>query len=109
MKTEVVPSGGMGLDRREGRVMGRALARVSMETDVSLARIEQAAELQVGRVQAVGYVGKKAMQEVALVSQLEAQLATHVPLATGRLQAIGDMVALEAADVVSQTVRKVSR
>jgi hypothetical protein len=109
MRTDMVSAAGSGFDRREGRVMGRVLARVSLETDISVARIEQAAELQVGRVQAVAYVGKKAMQEVALVSQLEAQLATLVPMATGRLQAIGDMVALEAADVLSQTVRKVSR
>jgi hypothetical protein len=82
---------------------------VDYQTEIGLARIEQAAELQVGRVQAVGYVGKRALQEVALISQLEAQLSMVVPIATSRLQAIGDMVALEAADVVSQTVRRVSR
>jgi hypothetical protein len=65
--------------------------------------------LQVARLAAVGYVGKKAMQEVALVSQLEGQLSALVPMATGRLQAIADMTALEAADVVSQTVRQVTR
>jgi hypothetical protein len=109
MRTEIVPAGSAGFDRKEGRAVGRALARLGLETDVGLARIEQAAELQVGRVQAIGYVGKKAMQEVALVSQLEAQLSTLVPMATGRLQAIGDMTALEAADIVSQTVRQVTR
>lgn len=109
MKTEIVPAGGGGFDRRESRAIGRALARVGIDTNVGLARIEQAAELQVGRVQAVGYVGKKAMQEVALVSQLEAQLSTLVPMATGRLQAIGDMTALEAADIVASTVRRVTR
>jgi hypothetical protein len=30
-------------------------------------------------------------------------------MATSRLQALGDIAALEAADVVSQTVRRVSR
>jgi hypothetical protein len=58
---------------------------------------------------AVGYVGKKAMQEVALISQLEQQLSTLVPLATSRLQAIGDITALSAAEIVSDTVRKVNR
>jgi hypothetical protein len=49
------------------------------------------------------------MQEIALLSQLEVQLSTVVPMATSRLQALGDIAALEAADVISQTVRKVSR
>jgi hypothetical protein len=98
-----------GSNRRESRFAERALARVDYQTEIGLAQIEQAAELQVGRVQAVGYVGKRALQEVALISQLEAQLSMVVPIATSRLQAIGDMVAFEAADVVSQTVRRVSR
>ena len=58
---------------------------------------------------AVGYVGKRAMHEVAMISQLEQQLSALVPMATARLQAIGDMVALEAADVVADTVRRVIR
>jgi hypothetical protein len=49
------------------------------------------------------------MQEVALVSQMEANLSALVPMAVGRLQAIGDMVGLEAVDVVSETVRRVAR
>jgi hypothetical protein len=76
---------------------------------MGLARIEQGAEMQVGRLQAVVYVGKRAMQEVALLSQLEGQLSAVVPLATSRLQGIADIVALEAADVVSETLRRVSR
>ncbi len=73
------------------------------------AQIQDEAELQVERVQAVGYVGQQGMQVVALVSQMEGNLANLVPLATSRLQAIGDIVALEVADVVSQTPRRVGR
>jgi hypothetical protein len=94
---------------QEARAASRALARLESQTGFGLAKIEQAAELQVGCVQAIAYVGKRAMQEVALLSQMEANLAALVPMATSRLQAIGDMVALEAADVVASTVRKVSR
>jgi hypothetical protein len=85
------------------------LARIDARTEIGLGEIESKAELQVARVMAVGYVGKRAMHEVAMVSQLEQQLATLVPMATSRLQAIGDMVALEAADVVADTVRRVRR
>jgi hypothetical protein len=105
----IVPASGGGYDRRESRMASRMLVRLESQTDVGLARIEQAAELQAGRVRAVGHVGKKALTEIALVSQLEAQLSAIVPMATSRLQAIGDMAALETADVVSETVRRVSR
>lgn len=105
----IVPARGRSLDRRDSRTASRSLERLEMQTDLGLARIEQAAELQVGRIRAVVYVGKKAMQEVALLSQLEGQLSTLVPLAASRLQAIGDLVTLEAADVVAETVREVMR
>jgi DNA-binding ferritin-like protein len=98
-----------GIDRKETRSVGRALARLDAQTEFGVARISQAAELQAERTVAVGYVAKRAMQEVALLSQLEAQLSMVVPMATCRLQALGDIAALEAADVVSQTVRRVSR
>ncbi len=74
---------------------------------LELARINQQADLQAERVSAVGYVGKRAMHEVAMVSQLEVQLSVLVPAAIPRLQGIGDLTALAMADVVSATVRKV--
>ena len=105
--SNIVPAGNAGISPRQSRITGRVLARIDSQTEVGLAEIESQAELQVGRVIAVAYVGKRAMHEVAMLSQLEVQLATLVPMATSRLQAIGDMVALEAADVVSDTVRRV--
>jgi len=105
----IVPSSSRSLSPREFRANGRALSRIDSQTEIGLAKIEQAAELQVGRVAAVAYVGKRAMHEVAMISQLEQQLSALVPMATSRLQAIGDMVALEAADVVSDTTRRVGR
>jgi hypothetical protein len=105
--SSIVPAGSSVLANRQSRCTGRALARIDSRTEVGLAEIESQAELQVGRVMAVTYVGKRAMQEVAMLSQLEGQLAALVPLATSRLQAIGDMVALEAAEVVADTVRRV--
>ena len=89
------------------RSTGRALGRIDGQTQLGLAQIDQAAELQSRRVDAIGYVGKRALHEVAMLSQLEQQLSALVPMATGRLQALGDMAALGMADVVSDTVRKV--
>ena len=106
--SNIVLSGSRGVVPGQSRSTGRALSRLDERTDIGLAAIESQAELQVARVQALGYVGKKAMHEVALVSQLEQQLSAVVPLATSRLQAIGDVVALETAELLGETVRRVS-
>jgi hypothetical protein len=109
VSSNLITAGGASIERRSSRYTGRALARIDSHTELGLAEIEAKAELQMARVMAVGYVGKRAMHEVAMISQLEQQLSTLVPMAAVRLQAIGDMVALEAADVVADTVRRVSR
>jgi hypothetical protein len=96
-----------GLGRREARMVGRELDRLDAHGQIQIAAIDHQAELQAARVQAIGYVGKRAMHEVTLLSQLEQQLSALVPISTGRLQALGDMAALGMADVVSDTVRKV--
>jgi hypothetical protein len=87
----------------------RALGRLDDRTDLAVAEIQANTDLQIARVQAVGYVAQQGMQVVAMASQMEANLATLVPAAVSRLQAIGDLMALEVADVVSQTVRRIGR
>jgi len=107
MNTEIVPPPGA---RQKGKPGHRPGAGPSQHADRCQPGSHRAGGGAAGREGSGSRLRrKKAMQEVALVSQLEAQLSALVPMATGRLQAIGDMVALEAADVVSQTVRKVSR
>ena len=44
----------------------------------------------------------------AAISQLEQQLGRVVPIATSRLQAIGDMHALASAEVVAHAPRRLS-
>jgi hypothetical protein len=83
------------------------LSRIEGATRLGLARIDHAAELQAARVEAVGYVGSRAMHEITLLSQLEGQLAQLVPSAAGRLHALGDLSALAMAEVVAETVRRV--
>ncbi|MGH3428789.1 MAG: hypothetical protein ACRDQZ_14690 [Mycobacteriales bacterium] len=104
--SEMVPFGG-GLARRESRRVGRELARMDGQGQLALARISQQADLQAERVAAVGYVGKRALHEVAMLSQLEVQLSALVPSAMPRLQGIGDLTALAMAEVVGETVRRV--
>lgn len=96
-----------GLAGRDARRVGRELSRLDAQGHMEMARISQQADLQAERVAAVGYVGRFAMHEVTMLSQLEVQLSALVPSATPRLQGIGDLTALAMADVVSETVRKV--
>ena len=95
------------LSRSDSRQLDRALSRLQAESRMGGAEIVQAAELQAVRVDAVTWVGKRALHNVALLSQLETQLVGLVPTATGRLQAIGDMTSLAVAEVVSDTLRQV--
>ncbi len=91
----------------ESRQLNRALGRLQAGTRLDMARIEAAAEVQSIRVDAVTYVGKRAAQNLAMLTQVEQQLAGLVPLAASRLQAIGDMTALAATEIVSDTARRI--
>jgi hypothetical protein len=103
---EIVPARAFITDR-DARTVSRELSRLDGRGQLELARIGQEADLQAERVTALAYVGKRAMHEVTMLSQLEVQLSALVQAATPRLQGIGDMTALGMADVVAETIRKV--
>jgi hypothetical protein len=104
---ELVPTQGV-FGARESRQVGRELSKLESHGRLAIARIDQEADLQAERLSALAYVGKRAMHEVTMLSQLEVQLSAVVPSAMPRLQGLGDITALAMADVVSETVRKVS-
>jgi hypothetical protein len=104
--SEMIPYSGR-LAKRDSRAVRAELSRLDARGQLELARINQQADLQAERVAAVGYVGKRAMHEVAMLSSLELQLCAVVPAATARLQGMGDLAALAMADVMSETVRRV--
>lgn len=108
MSSELVPSRGSFAAARESRQVSRELARLEGQGRVDMARVGQAADLHAERLSAVAYVGKRAMHEVTLLTQLEVQLVGVVPSALSRIQGLGDMTALAMAEVVAETVRKVS-
>lgn len=105
---EIVPHPGRpGMRRSESRQLNKMLGSLSAGVSTETAGIEAAAEVQAVRAEAVSYVGKRAMQNVTLVSQLEEKLALMAPMASGRLQAIADITAISVAEVVSDTLRRV--
>jgi hypothetical protein len=92
--------------QRVGRRLGSKLDRLEQDRHLEVARIEARAEVQATRADAVTFVGQVAMHDVAMLSQLEAQLSQVVPMATSRLQALGDVAALSLAEVVANTARR---
>ncbi len=93
--------------RTEARQLARTLGSLEATVRLETAHIDAAAEVQAVRAHAIGLVARAGMQQVAIVSQVETCLAALVPLASGRLAAIGDMAALSIAEVVNDTRRQV--
>ena len=95
-----------GIEQRRNT---RALARLGSETDMRIAVVDAKAEVEAATVDGIAYVGTRAMQSVALVSQMEQSLAQAVPHASGRLATIADMTAIGMADVVANAGRRIRR
>jgi len=92
---------------REPKATGRELAQVERARRVGLAVIDQVADHQTARVDAVAYVGVRAMNRAAQVVEIASQLSTLVPEAAQQLQGLANVVALGMAEVVSDTARRV--
>lgn len=88
---------------------GRALTRISGETTVASALIQSKAELEATKLDGVAAVTGKALQDVALLSQMEQSLAQAVPHASGRLATIADLAAVSMAGVVADAARRIGR
>jgi hypothetical protein len=112
--TQLIPSNSQTssiemLSTRQARSVGRQLARMSASTDLRVRAIENESDVQSSKMEAVGYVGKRAMFVVGSVTQAEQQLGQMFPMAVSRLQAIGDMVAYSATEIVADTQMRLRR
>lgn len=87
----------------------RALSRLSGETSLAVATTQARAELEAAKVDGVAAVAANALQDVALLSQMEMALAQTVPHASGRLATVADLAALSIADVVATAARRIGR
>lgn len=87
----------------------RALARLSNDTSLSVASTQAKAEVEAAKIDGVASVAAKALQDVALLSQMEQSLAQAVPQASGRLATVADLAALSMADVVANAARRIGR
>lgn len=85
---------------------GREVTRLVDNTELAILDINATALVEHARLDAIDSVASRALQGVALISQLEQQLAGAVPMATSRLQAIGDMHALTVAGELASLSRR---
>ncbi len=85
---------------------GRAISKVVRGAELAVVKTAAAAHIETARLDAIDTVTSRALQGVALVSQMEQQLAQSVPIAASRLQAIGDMHALATASQVASFARR---
>lgn len=91
----------------EQRRLGRDLTHVSAQTSRAVARVQAAAEIEATKTDAIAHVAQRGMQNVALLSQMESQLAHAVPMASGRLAMLGDFAAMGMAQIVANAARNV--
>jgi hypothetical protein len=106
MSHDLSPYQAPSLSRSESRDFKRSLARLDGRGRLELSRIDQVAELDAARVRGIGRVGRTAMHELTLVSQLEQGLSRLAPAACDRLQAIADLTGIAMAEVVHETARR---
>lgn len=91
------------------RQVGRSLSQIEGKTSLDIARVEARADIQNAQVEAMAAITQRGLQGVAFLSQVEQQLAQTVPIATSRLQAIGDIGSLAISEVVMDTANKLRR
>lgn len=85
----------------------RALARLSCETTLASSLAQAKAEVEAAKIDGVAAVAGKAMQDVALLSQMEQSLAQAVPHASGRLATVADLAAICMAGIVADSARRI--
>jgi hypothetical protein len=103
------PIGRSAARDRIARLAGNELARIEAASALAVANVVAATEVQGAKIDAVAHLGRRAMEDVAVLSQIETQLATAVPHASGRLAAIADLTAVALSELVIDGARQIGR
>lgn len=85
---------------------GRELNRLGQSTELAISQRGAVADIECAALDGLQQVAGRAMQGVALVSQLEQHLSAVVPEAEGRLRAISDIHAISSAEIVARAPRR---
>jgi hypothetical protein len=104
---DVAPSSSQAA--RERRQTNRELAHIDGATTRNLVRVDAVVEVQQEQIRALNNVGNSALIATAQLSQTETTLAQMVPQASGRLAAIADLAAVQSAEILVDTARRIRR
>lgn len=94
---------------RLSRQTARELAAIDQSTELRSAVIAAAGEVQQAKIDAIARTGAYAMQQAALVAQVQQQLALAAPAASGDLDFIKTMTVIGMSQAVAGTAREVNR
>lgn len=94
---------------RLARQTSRQIAAIDQAADSRRAAIAATAEIQQEKVDAVARTGGYAMQQAALVSNMQQQLALAAPAASGDLDYLKTLTMMGIGQIVTDTARQVNR
>ena len=103
----------LGAQGRQSRQETRAhlgnLARIERTADLQLASLQAVADVQQSKADVVARTGGYVLQQAALVSQMQQQLALATPASSGDLDYIKTLTVMQLGQVVTDTGRQVNR
>jgi hypothetical protein len=101
--------GAMPLLLRDSKWAGREISRMGAHTQTRLAGIDNETDVTDAKLDSNDRVTARAMMGVARVGQLEVQLATMAPTASGRLALLADQHTFDTAALKDGHVRRLQR
>lgn len=87
----------------------RDLEQLSVATELRIAAVDAAADVQAAKLDAIASTGNGAMQRAALVNMAQQQLAMACPAAAGDLDFIKTITVMQLGQVVADTQQTLRR
>jgi len=84
----------------DSRSLSRSLSRLDGQTALAVARVHARVEVEAAKVGAIATLANVAMQDVAQISLLEANICQALPHAAGRAQLIANTATMAIAGVL---------
>lgn len=91
------------------RALGKQLSRIEGGGMVRAAQMDMEARLGQFKLAAASSIGRTAQSEIAMLTQMEAELTKAVPLAGNRLEMLGNLTTLQIAEMVADDLSKLRR
>ncbi|MBN7379704.1 hypothetical protein PP348_20140 [Mycobacteroides abscessus] len=91
------------------RQVHREVALIEANLAVRQTAVDAAGELQRAKLGAIASTGGYAMQQAAIVSQMQQQLALACPASSGDLDVLKTLTVMSMSQVVVDTASKVNR